>query len=356
MLAADREALRVSPDRSEEYVPATEPVATWWRQLSPGTYYWRCKVPAKAVGGQVLMFEKDDVVDDDGPFDAVFPRQKGAAIWPFAGNTTRGILMAAMKEQGHRTLMEADDNYVIGVDPAVRGQDWKDTIAEAEGAHSYEAHTKLCKWVDGIIVSTENLASHYRKLNPNVYVCPNSIDPDDWEEPEKPDDGILRIGWAASHSHLLDVPLVKSAFRWAADQPNVEVLVYGIGGVASFPGRVKKVGWTDNLADYRRSLSRCDIHVCPLIESPWSAGKSDLKAMEAAMAGAWPIVSSATPYKPWHNLNYITCTTKKDWTDALKWAVRHRDKIPELAAEAKAYVMSERLISQSKHLWEEAIG
>jgi glycosyltransferase involved in cell wall biosynthesis len=263
--------------------------------------------------------------------------------------------MAGIKEQGHRVLMEADDNYVLGVDPRIRGRDWRETIADAQGNHSYEAHTKLCKWVDGIIVSTDNLAAHYSKLNPNIYVCPNSIDPEDWPEPEKPNDGVLRIGWAASHSHLLDVPLIKQAFRWAADQPNVEVHVYGIGDIAKFPGGVKKVGWTDNLTDYRKSLALCDIHVCPLEDTPWSAGKSDLKALEAAMAGAWPIVSTATPYKPWHDRT-IACGSKKDWTNALKWAVLHRDEIPALAAEAKDYVTSTRLIEHSKHLWEEAIA
>ena len=300
------------------------------------------------------MFEKADAVEDR-EWGAVFPRQKGAAIWPFAGNTTRGILMAAMKEQGHRILMEADDNYVIGVDERVRGRDWAETVAGANGGHSYEAHTKLCKWADGIIVSTENLAGYYSKLNPNVYVCPNSIDTDDWPEPEKPNDGILRIGWAASHSHMLDVPLIWKAFKWAAEQPDVEVLVYGIGEVADFPAKVKRVGWTDDQDAYKSSLAMCDIHVCPLREGPWEAGKSDIKALEAAMAGAWPIVSTATPYKPWHRRT-IACTDAKDWQQALRWATRHRDEIPALAAEAKDYVMSERLIEHSKHLWEEAIA
>jgi hypothetical protein len=97
------------------------------------------------------------------------------------------------------------------------------------------------------------------------------------------------------------------------------------------------------------------VHVCPLEETRWSAGKSDLKALEATAAGAWPIVSSATPYKPWHD-STIACTTAKDWLAALKWTVLHRDEIPALAAEARNYVMSERLIEHSKHLWEEAIN
>lgn len=299
------------------------------------------------------MLQKEDLVADDD-WGATVPRQAGTAIWPFAGNSTRGLIMAALREQGHRTLMEADDNYVIGVNPSIRSDDWAEKIEGADGRHTYEAHAKLCKWVDGIIVSTENLARHYSRINPNVYICPNSIDPADWPEPKKPDDGILRIGWAASHSHLPDAPLVHRALDWASQQKDVEVLVYGIGDVYKFSRKVKKVGWTDDQDAYKASLSLCDVHLCPLVQNPWSAGKSDLKALEASMAGAWPIVSTAEPYKPWHDRT-MACTTAKDWMKALRWVVLHRDEIPDLAAEAKDYVLSERQIKHSIHLWREAV-
>jgi len=333
-------------------VPEAEPLATWWRQIGEGVAYIRCEVPARALPGQVLVFGEDDLAADD-KWGASFPRQKGAAIWPFAGNTSRGILMAAMREQGVRVLMETDDNYLLPRD--VRTGDWADKIDPGSDDHSREAHMRLCKWVDGIIVATENLAAHYSKLNDNIYVCPNSLDPGDWQTYDRPDDGILRIGWGASHSHLVDAPLVQRAFRWASEQPNVEVWVFGIGDAAKFPYRVKRAPWTDDQDEYRRLLATCDVHVCPLYETPWSAGKSDWKALDAAMAGAWPIVSTATPYKPWHDRT-MTCTTAKDWLNALKWAVRHRDEIPRLAEEAKAYVTSERLIEHSIHLWRDAIA
>lgn len=298
------------------------------------------------------MFNPKDAVPDE-EWGATFPRQKGTAIWQFAGNATKGVLMAAMQEQGVRVLMEADDNYIVGAD--MMGPDWRQLIDPNVDYHSYEAHCKLVNFCDGVIVSTPNLAEWYGHLNKNVYVCPNSVDPDDWPEPEKKDDGILRIGWAASHSHIVDAPLVRRALHWASLQDKVEVWVYGIGDIVKFPGAVKRVKWTDNLADYRRSLSLCDVHICPLTETPWSAGKSDIKALEAAMAGAWPIVSSATPYEPWHERT-IKCGSPKEWQDALKWAVRHRDEIPALAAEAKRYVLEERLIEQSIHTWREAIS
>lgn len=261
--------------------------------------------------------------------------------------------MAAMMEQGIRVLMEADDNYTMPTDGLTGG--WVPRIDRKTDRHSYEAHIKLCKQVDGITVSTDNLASYYTKLNSNVYVCPNALDPADWDFPnQKPHDGILRIGWGGSHSHMVDAPLVQKAFRWAADQKDVEVWVFGLGDAAKFPYKVKKAPWTDDQDEYRRLLSTCDVHVCPLYETHWSAGKSDWKALDAAMAGAWPIVSKATAYKPWHDRT-MTCETEKDWMTALKWVVRHRDEIPRLAKEAKDYVTSERLIEHTIPLWREAV-
>jgi len=330
------------------------PVATWWRQASPGTYYWRCLVPARRLPGQVLRFKETDLAENAAG-DIIYPRQRGAAIWQFPGNATTGRLMAGMQDDGYRVLIEVDDSYLHTPDVGLYGG-WHaelDTCGATDN-FSFPAHRKLCEFVDGIIVSTPALADLYSEINPNVYLCPNMVEPDDWPGPQTLEDGVLRIGWGASHSHIVDAPLVRRALMWAADQPGVEVWVFGIGDIYKFPGAVKRAPWTDNLADYRKSLGRCDVMVCPLNETPWARYKSDLKALEAAMAGAWPIVSTATPYTPWRDRT-MTCTTAKEWEHAIKWAVRHRDEIPALAAEAKRYVLAERTIERNIGLWREAL-
>lgn len=344
-------------DRHSEYTPE-KPLATWWRQSSPGCAYWRCFVPAKQFPGNVIKFKGagpnvDIYETNDGKI--VFPRVHGnTVIAQFPGNATGGTLIATMQDEGIRVLVDVDDSYLRY--PDVHGGEWQIELDRngATDRFSFEAHARICSWADGIIVSTDTLADEYSHVNDNIWVCPNSVDPDDWPEPEKPDDGILRIGWAASHSHIIDAPLVRRALDWASRQPKVEVYVYGIGERYKFTGAVKKVGWTDDLAEYRRSLARCDIHLCPLIETDWSRHKSDIKAMEAAMAGAWPIVSTATPYREWQDLT-IACTSAKQWEQAIKYAVKHRDSIPELAADAKRYVLEKRQIKNSIHLWRDAV-
>lgn len=52
--------------RQQEFYPGVEPRATWFRQGSPGTYFWRCKVPARELPGQVLNFTFSDLAEKDG--------------------------------------------------------------------------------------------------------------------------------------------------------------------------------------------------------------------------------------------------------------------------------------------------
>ena len=349
----------LSRPRREEFTQDGELLATWWRQSSPGCYYWRCLLPARRLPGQVLRFVSSDLAErSDG--ELWWPRMQGACVWQFPGNATTGTLMRGMQTDGIRVLMDVDDNYLRVPDVMVNGgltSGWQVGLDRngSTDKYSFEAHARIARFVDGIIVATPALADLYSQLNPNVYVCRNSVEPTDWPEPEQRHDGVLRIGWAASHSHKFDAPLVRRALKWAADQPNVEVYTYGVGEVYKFPGRVRKVAWTDDLTEYRRSLSLCDVHICPLIETDWSRHKSDIKAMEAAMAGAWPIVSSAEPYRPWHDRTMV-CTTAKDWEDAMRWVVRHRDEIPALARKAKEYVLAERTVEHEISRWREAVA
>ena len=284
----------------------------------------------------------------------MFPRQRGTAIWQFAGNATTGTLMAGMQDEGIRVLMEVDDTYLHVPDIGMNHSQWQHDFDRSgkTDRFSHAANGRISQWVDGVIVSTPPLGELYGELNDNIYVCPNSIDMEDWPEQPEPD-GVLRIGWPASHSHFVDAPLVRRAFKWAAEQKNVEVWVFGIGDIYKFPGNVKKVPWTDDQDEYRARQGRCDVMVCPLRETEWSRYKSDLKALEAVAAGAWPIVSTATAYKPWHDRT-MTCTTAKDWEYALKWVVRHRDEIPDLKAKAREYVLSERVIQKTIHHWRNA--
>lgn len=331
------------------------PRATFWKQASEGVTYYRCTLPARFLPGKVLQLGHDDVAERDG--EIVFPRQEGPAVWSFSGNSTRALLMAGMQEAGFQVLMEADDNYLV--DPPHQIGVWHrsfKTALRCDG-HSYEGFRRILGFCDGAIVSTPFLADVYSRFNDRVHVCRNSVDPDDWpaDPPHQPD-GVLRVGWAASDSHRWDAPLIHRALDWASQQPNVRVVVFGIKPeFTGFRFDHDHIGWTDSLDEYRRLLSRIDLMLCPLKPSFWADGKSDVKCVEAAMAGAASVPSRVEAYKPWFDRTH-TASTPKEFLKIVKHLVKHPDEVRELSRTALEYVLEERTIQGNIGAWREAVG
>lgn len=330
---------------------------TWWAQQLGGNSYYRCEVPARHLPGQMNQLHFDDLRPYKG--NVIMPRHRGkSAVWAFSGTTTRGILMAAQQAAGVRVLMEVDDNYLIDSPPVPnKNTDWAYSIkaASKDGRSSFEAHERLARMSDGVIVTTETLAQSYRRVNNHVYVCRNSIDVSDWDEPSKPSDGLFRIGYAASHSHWFDANDVRRALSWAANQPGVQVVMYGLDPGWGFD--YLHVPWTKDLAVYRESLQLLDVGLCPLREGPWADGKSDVKTLEYAMSGAMSVVARRPPYLDWHDTDMaLTATTPKDFLKHVKWCVANQDGSREIAARAKARVLAERTIETEIPKWREAVA
>lgn len=343
------------PEPAQLHVnPASKLAATWWGQAYGGNWYYRCEIPARHLPGQVLPLRTDDLRKVDGQI--TMPRHQGTAVWAYPGNATRGILMAAQQAAGVKVMAEVDDNYLIASPPVPnKNTDWKFRIKKGSDDHSHEAHERLARMADGIIVTTETLAQSYRRVNNHVYVCRNSIDVSDWDEPSKPSDGLFRIGYAASHSHWFDANDVRRALSWAANQPGVQVVMYGLDPGWGFD--YLHVPWTKDLAVYRKSLQLLDVGLCPLREGPWADGKSDVKTLEYAMSGAMSVVARRPPYLDWHDTDMaLTASTPKDFLRHVKWCVANQDGSREIAARAKARVLAERTIQTEIPKWREAVA
>jgi hypothetical protein len=284
--------------------------------------------------------------------DYWFPLHKGSAVFQFAGDGFWAAMVHGLQHKGHRVLMEADDNYFT-VAPSMKNTGWAKTKAKAIHGHSLEGHADILKWVDGCIVTTEHLAKQYRKHNKNVFVCPNTVDPIDWPKRGKIDDGIFRIGWFASNSHVDDGKLVRRALEWASRQPNVEVLSMGYHPDWRFPHR--HIEWQD-LPAYREALFALDVGVAPIIGTPWALCRSDLKALEYTMGGAALVLSDVAPYDLFtDNETCLKAKTPADFLKAIRHLVTNRDETKQLAANAKDYVNRYRTTQAQIGCWRAAI-
>ena len=76
---------------------------------------------------------------------------------------------------------------------------------------------------DLVTCSTEFLAEEYRKINPNVVVLPNCVDPFDWDEPLRNEGEKVRIGVVGSTAYNHDFEHVKDYITELSLSPNGSV-------------------------------------------------------------------------------------------------------------------------------------
>ena len=323
--------------------PALEYKATFFSQATPATTYVRCQLPAKYLPGKVLQTYAGSQM----------PVQRGdTAIVEYPGDKENALMARLLQQGGLRYLVEVDDNYLINPGKKVlERSSWGMKVKDKP--LSRDGHRLIVKHADGVIVTTPWLANCYRKVNPNVYVCPNGVDPPDWPEPKKPDDGILRILWAASPSHDTDIPLVSRALEWASRQKDVEVYVAGLQTGWRF---ATPIPWLPDLDAYRRIFQGFDIGVGPILQTPHGMGRSDLKALEYAMGTVCPVVSDLAPYDPWTDgENCLKAKDAKGFYQAIRRLIENRDEVKQLASAAREYVLKERTAEAQRHYWLEAI-
>src|SRR3990167_3669423 len=214
-------------------------------------------------------------------------------------------------------------------------------------------HRRVTPLMDGLICATEYLADIYSDYNDNIWVCPNSIDPADWQHERPESDGIFRIVYYGSRSHIVDAPIITKALKWASRQPNVEVWTIGFSKPDwSFQHRT--LPWSD-MDKARANLFRFDLGVAPLKGNHWSRGKSDIKALEYSMAGALPLMSRETPFEPWFDVWPELTLEDGEWLDKIKYWVQNRDSVPEVVGWVKDWVLETRSIEKTIDNWRLAL-
>lgn len=374
-VAEAKVALRSDPDDASEAVPYEPAKATFYSQSSTATTYYRCQLPSRHLPGLVNSGLGDAMLEEGDTF--VFPRHEGMAVWQFPGDLARAAQITTMQRQGVPCFVEVDDSY-LNAHQALFRAGWVEKANDTKSRHSVEMHKALVKQADGVVCASQMLVNQYRKVNPNTFLCPNQIEPTDWPPLVKPDDGVIRVGWFGSSSHKADAALARPALEWAAQQPNVEVWLMGVGAdtvaeedaEGNLVNAHQKQWWTfkgekgywhsppdNDLPTYWSKLMKLDIGLAPVENNHWSDCRSDLKAMEYAMAGACPILSEVPPYENWESgKGCLKARTPRQFIDHVKNLLRDPARMRDLAQEAREYVLSERTAEQNVWYWEQALA
>lgn len=324
--------------------------ATFWAQPNPGVRYVRCVLPARALGGQVLSLDEERARFGDGN---ALVRQERVAVWQLP-STPRILEFIVEGRKRAPVLVEVDDDYTVWNEWYGARGNWQEGWPEDPRVSSVQVHRSLAEGCDGVIVSTPHLADVYSKLNRNVFVCRNGIDPANWPDPPERTDEFTVV--FAGAPNVNDLVLVRRAMEYAARQDGVRALVLGYH--VDWRG-VECIPWQNDLALFRGILAglKPDVGLRPVDQTSFSKGKSDLKVLEYAMVQAMPIVTAFAPYRDWIGSDLVKWAhDAKGWESAVRWAVRHRDEVRDMAAKLREKVIRERGLETIRAEWTEPIA
>lgn len=120
---------------------------------------------------------------------------------------TKNHYLALIKKHNIKVVYDIDDYWILNHShPNYRG--WKQ-------AKSQETIEGIMKHADVITTTTPLFAKEIKKINPNVVVLPNAVNPKEqqWDYTRKYESDKIRFMWCGGISHAVDLALVKDEFK-----------------------------------------------------------------------------------------------------------------------------------------------
>jgi len=211
---------------------------------------------------------------------------------------------------------------------------------------------------DAIITSTPGLKRAYADYSPDIRVVMNAIDAEDYAPAPKRRDGTVRIGWAGGAAHYQDLSTVAKALsKVAGKYPQARFVfvnspydwrdVLPAAQVEEHPF-VPIRAWPELL----RSL-QFDIGIAPLTASPFNAGKSNIKFMEAASQRTPTVCSAVEPFLTSvvdGETGYIA-HSEQEWVERISRLVEEEEERRRVGENAYDEVMRSWTMEQRAHDW-----
>lgn len=212
-----------------------------------------------------------------------------------------------------------------------------------------------------VTCTTELLRQEFLKINPNVSVLPNLIDPQFFMTAEmvKRD---IRIGWQGGASHYEDLYMVKDhIIEILKTHDNVKFVFFGDSRFQNLFNKAPKDkiefhNWVSHsVYPYKLGLLNLDIGICPLVDNQFNRNKSAIKWMEYSAIKVMTLASDVSPYKELIRNNENGMLVKdSDWTLALGEAIKDVSLRQRIANHAYEDVMENHNANKKANLWIDA--
>lgn len=338
-----------------------------------GCYYYRCLQPLQANGwdGDQTSINPDQKTPENKSLAA---QESDVVVFHRPDDPNKLELARLLKGAGKKIVYDNDDTYKddngFKVNAMMDEERMKRKMQTAN-----EVLDTFIKEADLVTCSTEYLASEYRKLNDNVVVLPNFIDPFMFDEPLRNDGDDVRIGFTGSVGCTADFNL---AMELVQRVPEHTWVMYSLPSDKSSTIYQKlyydeyklleqvKLEWRPftPFNTYFETLNelRLDIMVIPRQDTYFNKCKSNVKFLEASMLEipcvAQGFADGTSPYQvdPEDAEHMMICHTQDEFEAAIRLLAKDKQRRLEMGRKARAYVEEKYDINNSNNheLWTKA--
>lgn len=229
---------------------------------------------------------------------------------------------------------------------------------------------------DLVTCSTEFLAEEYRKLNPNVVVLPNYVDPFYYDEPLRNETDTIRIGITGSVAVSGDLEVLIPILRHYEQDKRVKLVVFSLppGGNDSIARKLyaeeykifdsMDIEWQPfvNAYEYPEKLNelKLDIMIIPRKDSYFNRCKSNIKFLESSLLEI-PVIAQGfadgkSPYQvnPEDAKHMIIVTDNSQWIPEIEKLIADKQLRFDMGKKAHEYVLANYDINKNADKWVKA--
>lgn len=233
------------------------------------------------------------------------------------------------------------------------------------------------KEADLVTCSTEFLKREYEKLNPNVVVLPNTVDPFYYpDEILHNEDDVVRIGVTGSVGVTSDMEVLKPIIEHYDQDKRVRLVLFSLPPEAEneiykqlYEDEYKfwksaNIEWHNYVSteEYYEKLNdlRLDMVIIPRYDNYFNRCKSNLKFLENSMLEIPTIGQSFStkdsPYEqnPEDSEYLLLAETHDQWIEQIEKLINDKALRRDLGRKAREYVENNYSIDKHAHLWKEA--
>jgi len=285
------------------------------------------------------------------------------------------VLAKLLKKDGKKIVMDNDDTFVLDdFHPLAQfTSDGKFQEHLQRRSDNIDEFIKLC---DLVTTTTKTLKKEYDKLNDNVVILPNCVDPYDWDEPLRNEGDKVRIGIVGSAAIEYDYHHIKDLIKRLGDREDVELVLFGLGDLShrkdnpkvtevfrdeykfwdsvnmeQFPW-VKRDKYNDTLNE-----ARLDIMIIPRRDNYFNRCKSNVKFLEAAMCEI-PVIAQSFEDGPYQEIsdgiNGFLIKDNKEWEDKVNMLIDNKELRRKVGENAYRYAIENYNIEENHLKWDKA--